>query len=460
MEKWCVDNLRPLDAFEDLSIDTWLDSTNYTMSRKQQLKQVYEEHFGAITKDNCVNNKFCKCKMFMKDETYPVYKYPRLINSRHDVFKVRVGPIFKKIEAQLFALPWFIKHTPVDERPTEILRELYQRGARIVGTDYTSFEALFTKELMMSCEMVMYRFMTKNLPDKEWIDIVEKVLTGVNVCNNKYFTAVLNATRMSGEMCTSLGNSFMNLMVFLFLAQEYGLQSVKGRVEGDDAIMSYYGPPLKPEYFEKLGLLIKIVEYDKITEGSFCGIIADEEELINIREPFEALLDYHYTTCQYANAKTRKLRELLRSKALSLVYQYCGCPILDAAARWGLRMTKGARWKMNSKMSVYEKEKFLQLVKKYDGKIPFKPIGPRTRELMHKKFSVTIEEQIHIENIYNNKNDFEPIYDSVILSHCHPNAKDYFKFNGRTTVGSVPPFEGHYRRSKYQSAFLLLNKIV
>lgn len=441
-----------------MAVDAWLDACpGFTTVRKNELRKVAEDTYGLLTSQNIHKSKYGKNKMFMKDETYPEYKYPRLINSRHDAFKVRTGPIFKLIEQQLFALPWFIKHTPVDLRSAEILRDLTQDGAKIVGTDYTSFEALFTKELMECCEMQLYRYMTQLLPDRDWYPLVHTALTGQNVCDNKFFTAKLNATRMSGEMCTSLGNSFMNLMVFLFIAQKNDLKSVKGRVEGDDGIFTFYGKVPTSADFEELGLFIKIVEYDKVTEGSFCGIIADDVELINIREPIEALLDFNYTTCEYACTSFKVKMELLRAKAFSMKYQYDGCPILHSVANWGLRMTDGYRFRLNNKLSAYEREKFDRLYSRHKQNLPMRKPGLKTRLLMEKRFKITIAQQLYLENLYDCKNDLLPICDAVLLALTNFSQRDYYnRFVTYVEAGKAAAFGSMYHRMKYQSGFSLL----
>lgn len=439
-------------------MDTWLASTNYTLARKNELRKVYEETFGLVNPSTSTKSKYLKCNMFMKDESYDTYKYPRLINSRHDAFKVRTGPVFKLIEEQLFSLPWFIKHTPVDERPAEILREVHQDGAKVVGTDYSSFEALFTKQLMLACEMRLYKYMTQNIGDREWYPLVEKVLAGKNYCQGKYFSVTLDATRMSGEMCTSLGNSFMNLMAFLFIGEQIGLKSIKGRVEGDDGVFSFFGRLPTTDDFEKLGLIIKIVEYEGVTVGSFCGIIADPDELINICEPISVLLSTPYTTSQYAGASRKKAMGLLRAKAMSMIYQYPGCPILDSYARYLLRMTYGYRFVLNNRMSVFEKARFLLSYRKFKDQLPCKKCGIKTRMLMEKVFKVSIETQKYLEEMFDNRMTLEPIRDQVMINLCSSVQREYYcKYFTYVEIGLDPPFGENYYRAKYSGALDILN---
>jgi len=410
------------------------------------LSIIEEEYFGCITTDNLEQfigrrwdeesrkyrnvikrNKYCRVRSFQKDETYPKYKPARAINSRTDQFKVRTGPIFKLIEKELFALPWFIKHTPCDERAEEIKRELFQEGATIIGTDYTAYESLFRLRFMQMCEFKLYKYMTQHLEDQEWYNIVSRVLGGTNSC---YFPGkfIMNvqATRMSGEMCTSLGNSFSNLMAMLFVAKQKGyLDSIKGRVEGDDGIFTFYGPSPTPEDFAKLGMIIKIDKYESLTEGSFCGIIADEKEMINVTDPINTMLDFGWTSRQYVDATIKKKKQLLRSKALSLAYQYPGCPILGSLARYGLRITEGSRF-YTGDMCEYEKDQFYALRRKFNNRIPQREVGHMTRLLVEKRYGITVEDQIRIETYLDSKNDLSPLDLDAILSNCPYDSLHYY----------------------------------
>jgi hypothetical protein len=90
--------------------------------------------------------------MFVKDEGYDSFKHARGINSRTDEFKVRVGPIFKLIEKEVFKLPCFIKKVPLDRRAEYILDMMGETGPFLVS-DYTAFESLFTRDIMSRVEM-------------------------------------------------------------------------------------------------------------------------------------------------------------------------------------------------------------------------------------------------------------------------------------------------------------------
>lgn len=298
----------------------------------------------------------------------------------------------------------------MDERPQHLLDHIYQEGAWYFGTDFTCYEASFTPEMMLASELELYDYMTSELPiHQEWMDVVTKVLTSTNICKFKTFVARLMARRMSGEMCTSLGNGFTNITTVKFCAHKVGTRSLKGRVDGDDGLFSGYGNKPTPELFAKLGLLIKIAPYEGPTLGSFCGMVMDPLERINITDPMEVLLSAGWTTREYENAKPRKLRSLLKCKGYSYLYQYPGCPIIDALARYILRVTKEVEYRIPKSYNGWQRDKITQLFLKYKDKLPTKKPGLSTRMLMEKHFKVTIHDQIISEQYLDSLQEIQPL---------------------------------------------------
>lgn len=405
-------NFSPLPYDSDVSLETWLESCPYPAWRKEELKKVWEERGrGLVREDYC-------CKSFVKDETYPEYKHARGINSRTDAFKCCVGPIFKLIEKVVFQYDAFIKKVPVSKRPDYIMDMLYSVGAEYSQTDYTAFESLFVKEVMEACEFELYDWMTSQLPDHDWfMGLCHDVLAGENVCKFKYFSVILQATRMSGEMCTSLGNGFSNLMFMLFLCEEVGSRSVIGVVEGDDGLFAISGPAPKKSDFESLGLIIKLETHAAIAEASFCGIIFDPDDRCNIRDPLRVLTGFGWTSRAYVNCKGRKFKALLRCKALSLMYQYPGCPIIQALAEYGLRVTTGVtHYDLihvvgGKAVNEYQREILFKAIE-----TPVKPtrIGMGSRLLVERMFRIPVEDQIRYENYLSGLSSIQPLTAGVL----------------------------------------------
>jgi len=384
----------PLTIDTDLSFESWLANRPYPEWRKKELREVYE---GLALWDE--NKKLTLLKCFMKDETYTEYKHGRGIWSRSDVFKVLFGPLVAKIEEQLYQHPAFIKHIPVKDRPGYIEKLFEFASDTIAGTDFTSFEASFVKKVMKACDQKLFQFFTQYL-DNPQINMLYKVPMGLNECVFKLFTVWIVARRMSGEMNTSSCNGFANWALF-----SYFYYKITGRfdcpivVEGDDGLMKGdWIKQLIENDFRKLGFEIKFDKYSSVSEASFCGIIYDPIDRINVTDPREVLASFGWCSRRYAGGNKKRLRTLLRCKSLSYLHQYPGCPIIQALALYGLRITRSydvrGFLEKDRVMSLWEREQVKSAL--LDCPVA-RPVGCNTRLLIERKYKITVEEQLMIE---------------------------------------------------------------
>jgi len=417
VDQWLVKNLVPLAPDVDTSVDTWLKTANYPLWRKLDLINKFDK-LATIWDDP----KYTWVKSFMKDEGYACdgYKHARGINSRTDEYKCAVGPIFHLIEKEVFKHPAFIKKVPVKDRAAYIMERLYRVGARYMCTDYTAYESHFTKIMMMAGEFRLYKYMTKFLPEKRDFDKhMDEVLSGTNRLTFKFFIMWIEATRMSGEMCTSLGNGFSNLMAFLFACRKAGGEGI-AVVEGDDCIGDPGSVVPTAEFFKRMGLTIKLEAVDDIARASFCGLIFDTVDLEIVTDPKKVLASFGWTSNRYARAKSSKMRELLKCKALSLASQYPACPIITELAHYVLRNTRNVTVTAKTFWSLdwYQREKLLVDFKCkvtnygfyfHQIDITRKEPGLRTRVLVEEMYGITIAQQLELEQQLRNKIDFEPI---------------------------------------------------
>lgn len=422
--KWLHRHLTTLSESEDVTFEAWIEKTNYPEWRKADLRAQWEQCQGKLSLIHFI------VKSFMKDETYPEFKHARGINARHDAFKCAVGPYFKLIEEQLYKHPSFIKHVPVPDRPSYIKDMLYNLGGTYVATDYTAYESHFTAEMMEACEFQLYDYMTKNLPGHDYfMELCRTVIAGQNVCQYKQFDVYINATRMSGEMCTSLGNGFSNLMAFLFLCEE-NKATCEGVVEGDDGLFRVTGDLPTTEQFEELGFTIKIEVHQKLEEASFCGIIFDLDDCVNVTDPCDVLLNFGWAGTRYTQCSERRLLELLRAKSLSYLYQYPGCPVIQSLANYGLRVTKHidmTRFMQKSRINLWERE---QLIEAYANRFSLisKAIPANTRDLVERKYGIKVEEQISIEKYLDSLNTIQPLWHWTFDFIMSKWSKEYFSF--------------------------------
>jgi hypothetical protein len=401
VRRWLEDNMIPLDPNFQFNVDDWLETTNYPDWRKRDIKKIFDEGIG----DN--EHQFEKgyykkgnVGIFTKEEFHEEYKFHRTIWAREDAFKAFAGPFFRAIENELFKLPYFIKKVPKHERPQFIMEFIGKDGLKYQCTDYSSFESLFTTDLMDDCEFELYRYMSSLNPDAQKICfILFKVLADDNICKQKYFKIRVNAKRMSGEMNTSLGNSFSNLMIMKFAFWLYEIEHTGPIVEGDDGLAGI-NKNIPPIFFQRMGLNVKMKTVEKLSEASFCGMIFDESELINIRDPMIPLATTVWVPRKYAFCGRKTYFELIKSRALSLIYEYPGCPVLYPYGLKIFELLKDYEVVENPRhLTNYELQQYQKAYEAYvTDTLPQREIGPMTRLLMEKIFDIDVPSQLAMEH--------------------------------------------------------------
>lgn len=397
VRKWLKQNLDPIDENDEFDFEEWLKDTNYTESRKEEIRKAFPQECFVNGEVDVKKFKNYDVKIFTKEEYYPEYKHFRGIWARSDAAKGIMGPFFRKIEHALFALPYFIKKIPKNERPEYINNFMNNEFMKFQATDYTSYESHFTTDMMDDCEFELYRYMSsKNVKAKLLCRLIFKILATNNIAKSKYFSVKTDAKRMSGEMNTSLGNGFSNLMFLLYACHKYELRYSGPIIEGDDALIGL-DKPIPEQYYKDMALNVKLEFVDDISEGSFCGLVYDPIELINIREPLEPLCTTTWITRKYAACNKNTYYSLLRSKALSLMFEYPGCPILYNYGRKLFDLLKEYEIKFDCTNS-YDRIRFLRMHELYKQNIlPYKETGLRTRLLMEKIFKIPVSAQLLLE---------------------------------------------------------------
>lgn len=362
-----------------LTFEEWLGGTSYNDERKAQLNEAYIMlRGGAPSLRQCQH-----IDTFPKSESYVDWKHTRLINSRSDAFKVFSGPLFKAIENEVYNLPEFVKHATPAER-MERVRALRKAGLRYYQTDFTAFESHFTSEVMEAIECELYRHCLPWCRDLE--PVVIKTLLGMNKMRTRTgIRASVEARRMSGEMCTSLGNGFTNLVLAKFLAGEQGAE-LEGLVEGDDGLFATEAH-LTADAYAGMGFTIKIEEVADPCAASFCGMVFAESGEV-IRDPVKFLATFGWTS-SFISAGPKIMLELERAKALSSVYETPQCPIVGALARRALGDTRGVKPR-------YVDDGYKARPSDEEELPDFHP-SPDTRELFARMYGISPSTQMAIE---------------------------------------------------------------
>lgn len=380
VKQWCMDHIPVVNP---MSFEEWLDATTYPEWRKDQLRQAEFLNRGSAPN----KRQRQRVKAFGKVEGYyPEMKEARMICSRSDAFKAYCGPYFKSIENVVYADHHFAKHIPVADRPKAV-RKLRQSGRRYFATDFTAYESHFNARVMESIECVLYRHCLANHPKAAEM-IISTITSENRISTNIGISAKVKARRMSGEMNTSLGNGFSNLMLALFMAHEAG-GSLDGLVEGDDGLF-VCDFELDAKKYAECGFTIKIEEVEDPCLASFCGMIfSDSGEIV--RDPRKFIANFGFTS-SHITAGTVVMEELLKAKSLSAIYETPQCPIVGALARYGLSKTeqRKARFVEDGYHTIDSEFKIPQFAPAAD-----------TREAFARVYGISVAMQLRLENAIN-----------------------------------------------------------
>jgi len=337
---WVEENIKKIVPYE---FEEWLATTSYNEARKGELREAWRTLRGGLPDEHAC----ASIDSFIKSEFYDVFKFARVINSRSDLFKVFSGPIFKAIEDEVYKHPAFIKHVPVPDRPV-LVDGLRLAGCNFIDSDFEAFESHFVKQVMEACECALYTWCVGWWLCESHVRTLVGTIAGMNKMKMRNGTrGWVVARRMSGDMCTSLGNGFTNLMLALFIAHRHGY-SISGFVEGDDGIFALSGVPEGwlegddcplVQAYRALGFSIKIHCYDDPCQASFCGMIFGRSGQI-VRDPRHFVRGFAWTQ-SFISAGDKIMFELLRAKALSAAYETPHCPIVGIFARAAIEATRG-----------------------------------------------------------------------------------------------------------------------
>lgn len=330
----------------------------------------------------------------------------------------------------VFKHPSFIKKIPEPQRPAYVMDQIYGADKKYGISDFTAYESHFTPQIF-KLQSMLYHHMMQNIPGghktvNDYISIVsgtsrhsegvsEEIRNSLeflkfletehqNVCQSKFVTIIVKGKRLSGEMDTSLGNGVVNWTLFEAVT---ALIQVEGSivVEGDDGLFSIRGERFPTnELYHALGFIIDIVIVPDISKASFCGMLFDPGELTIVTDPRKVLARTGLLPEKYhrANAQNKKL--LIRARAYSLVYQYGSCPIIGAVGRALLRLTRSVDMRKFQESRFHSTDMYTREL--LDRAMSSEPVradpGPQTRLLVEELYGISEEEQVIIEEYFDN----------------------------------------------------------
>jgi hypothetical protein len=229
--------------------------------------------------------------------------------------------------------------------------------------------------------------------------------------------------RMSGDMCTSMGNGFDNLMGILFTAFEKGWNTAPVVVvEGDDAVFRVDGPDLTTADFAAIGFDIKILANDCLGDVGFCQLYTVSGENEVLCDPLKSLLQLGWSGSVLARGSDKVRMGLIRAKAFSAVCECPANPITGAFALSLIRATQG----IEARDVRYTDDPWWArqcLSANLERCIERASRGPTeaAREFVSRKWHISPLEQQTLEAYFDGRSDILPV--------CHPVATELLSRN-------------------------------
>lgn len=372
---------------ENTLLDNWLSHSKYDSDRRTKLRELNM----SMRRHEIPKRQYLQLTSFIKSEFYTEPKEARIINSRSDAFKARVGPFVHAAEEIVYD-DHFIKHC----KPNQVVERMQQKSAGFevfYETDYSSFEGSFKPVYLEKIELYLLTRLFYNYP--EIVSLCSQALSSRNkLIFRKRYSAEFPGSRMSGEMWTSMCNGFMNKLLVEFVAKRSGA-CVDYLVEGDDGFICS-NKPLNWSLTADAGFKLKCDLVNDPMDVQFCSLrVCDNKLIPNITRTlthYGFIIDVQLSRglSIKSNRSRKKLDEIQYAKACSLLATSSGIPILQAVALQQMRVLQGTH--LNPKYFDWWEREFYDLSNPHPESISL-----TVRRYVEKEFGIPVRDQIEIE---------------------------------------------------------------
>lgn len=392
---------------------------------------------------NARATKFWALDSFLKNEHYDVYKYPRGIQPRGLGPNMIFGPIMHAIEQQLFhdstdqadpgyyrpssRNPEFVKSLTMDGRAAYLL-EKFDGQNNLFGTDASSFECLMRSHVQLDIElpMMLAHLASKPSAAKVLSWVYHNITANPREVGSQYGKSrgiryPIMDMRCSGDMQTSLGNGWCNLIFLKFAFSRVAKCSPSAITlvcEGDDGLVAAPKCQGIEDEFKKLGLTYKFDRYNDVRVAKFCKIVVGEGGLL--REAIGPMAKAGWVDLKYARSSPKVHAGLLRMKALSFIHSYPRCPLLSVWSLRVLELTADAktvceRLISRERNSYYREEMDRVLRSKLPDDVGV--VAEADRRLYGEVFGMPPDVQLRIEQQLRVMT-LTPLFSSLIVEHA------------------------------------------
>jgi len=289
-----------------------------------------------------------------------------------------------------------------------LLKRKFGRLAVDIG-DFESFEAHHTGVKYQISQFWKRHVLQNVFGAQHFFDLESQLGSENNECQFKDVFVAVWQRLMSGKMTTSSDNAVLDLCLMLFMMLRTRYPHLTSEelvdhcdecpliVEGDDN-MSLSSWPKAQCLIDGLGIKLKMEHHSDFSQGSFCGIVADYDNLENVVDPRKVLADFGVLEMKWAGARPSRAIALVRAKAFSYGFAYGACPVVASYARYILRVTSGhdARWAVQHQDWYYRG--LVDDAIRIGHNNLFREVQASTRLLVAKLYGVSLEQQKVMED--------------------------------------------------------------
>lgn len=378
--RWIVNNQMITVKDHQYSMEEWLEHSNYNGARKEQLRK-------AVGKPR----DYYPVKTFIKKEAYPECKPPRTINSRHDAFKALVGPFTHQIEKDVFGSKWTIKGKDLDTQNSIIYERLHHADFYF-SMDYSRWESSIGPEVIRQIEMPFFR-QYRSPYHWDFHSWLENHLLNNSLVAKGRNSCKIRGVRMSGDMHTSLMNTYINMHLTGYIFSVMGIRW-DGFFEGDDGLVGVWGNHNWDHVINNVQLMSRHLGFDlKIISGSQLYKIPFLSRhylspTVAVRDPFKALCHAQWSYSLHRHP----VKTIVRSRGFGLAYENKGGPILMELGNLFLRFSGAGEMKFDQwwkeLYGVPDQTEFIQF---------HNPVSADVRIKYQELFNITIGQQLEIE---------------------------------------------------------------
>lgn len=342
-----------LSSAEAVGFDAMLEKLPYTQLRKEELMRQHLERKGDFYRpspqkgDRDGPNR--KNNIFDKYEVSAAGKASRTIHAMSESLwdadiLGSVGRFVKTAEREVYdSLPGNVKHMD----PAGIVEQLLKLGpGPKVTSDYSSYEASFSKAVKATASFPAYEHLFGSMPEGPAIlSQMHWLIDGTNDFAHKFFQGSIDNLKCSGDFETAFTNWFDNFCTWMAAFDAKGVHwrdaSEWVLCEGDDNITDPHGFTFEPTDFANFGMTAKIEDHPDLSTAGFCQKFVNESTSTLLADPIRFLGKKSYFDSKYKGSSHKTMMSLARATAMSALATMPNAPVVSEWAYRVIEMTEG-----------------------------------------------------------------------------------------------------------------------